>query len=298
MQNRLLQLKNSLTNLLSEYVDKPPEQWMSVFQSHHIQRIREIPFLQPTLLLVVEGDKSITMNNTEWSLQAGDLFCVPADTTLWLSNIPHQLSNNYFGIAVVFSFETLRLFRNNYGTHLNSWDTSTIWNAPAPDSVITALLQWVELSCNDQPIEPQIAQHRQIELLLLLAQAGLAGNLLVNLQASWRQRVSHNLHLDLSRSWKIEDICKILNISESSLRRRLQKEQSSFRELLEEARLTAGLSLLMETPWSIGRVADSVGYQSQSRFGERFKQRFGTTPTELKRTRLADNREMLKVNGE
>ncbi|MFV2058954.1 MAG: helix-turn-helix transcriptional regulator, partial [Thiohalomonadales bacterium] len=81
--------------------------------------------------------------------------------------------------------------------------------------------------------------------------------------------------------------CSRLGVSESSLRRKLQSEQTGFRELLEEARLSHGLYLLLETVHPIGQVADAVGYQSQSRFGERFKRRFGMTPTELRRTLVA-----------
>ena len=45
------------------------------------------------------------------------------------------------------------------------------------------------------------------------------------------------------------------------------------------------LTLVQESPWSIGRIADAVGYRSQSRFGERFKLRFGMTPSALRLTR-------------
>jgi AraC-like DNA-binding protein len=35
-------------------------------------------------------------------------------------------------------------------------------------------------------------------------------------------------------------------------------------------------------------VAERCGYQSQSRFTDKFKQFFGVTPTELRKTRMRD----------
>ena len=91
--------------------------------------------------------------------------------------------------------------------------------------------------------------------------------------------------LDLGRKWKIADVCRALTVSESALRRNLHGEGTSFSDLLEQARLVAGLALLQETAQPVSQVAAAVGYQSQSRFTERFKQRFGLTPRQLKQSR-------------
>jgi len=89
--------------------------------------------------------------------------------------------------------------------------------------------------------------------------------------------------MDPSKDWRCAEVCKKIGMSETVLRRKLLVEETGFRELLEEMRLMTSLRLVQETKWTILRVADAVGYKSQSRFTERFKLRFGMTPTELRR---------------
>ena len=95
-----------------------------------------------------------------------------------------------------------------------------------------------------------------------------------------------NLELDPAHPWRMDEVGAWLGVSESTLRRHLQEEGHGFRSLLEEVRLMRGLTLVQESPWAIGRIADAVGYRSQSRFSERFKRRFGLTPSSLRQTRV------------
>jgi len=262
---------------------------MGICHCHHPQQLREVPLYQPMIMLVVTGHKEALLNQQRWVLHSGDLFITPPDITLWVNNFPDQQGLPFLGLVFTFSPESVKQFRQLYGTQLlDTWETSPKWQTKAPEEIITALHQWLHWS-HRFSVDPQILQHRQVELLLLLARAGLVGNILLGEHPSWRQRVAQLLNMDIARNWKVQDVCQRLALSESSLRRHLQEEQSSFREILENARLVAGLSLLQETFWPIVQVAEAVGYQSQSRFGERFKFRFGMTPSELRRTRVAEN---------
>ncbi len=54
----------------------------------------------------------------------------------------------------------------------------------------------------------------------------------------------------------------------------------------------------METFKPISGVAGTVAHQPQSRFGERFKRRFGLTPSALRRTRMPVDGETLTANKE
>ena len=67
----------------------------------------------------------------------------------------------------------------------------------------------------------------------------------------------------------------------------LQAEGASVQDIKDQTKLGYGLHLLQTSADSIGAIAELCGYQSQSqsRFSERFKQRFGLTPTELRKTK-------------
>lgn len=49
-----------------------------------------------------------------------------------------------------------------------------------------------------------------------------------------------------------------------------------------DVRMTSALRLLQGTDWPISLIASQVGYESASRFAERFRKRFGFAPTAIR----------------
>jgi len=251
------------------------------------QTIAKMVFSKPALLLVVSGSKEILLPNKRFVAKSGEFLLVPADTEFWIGKYPDEATGIYQGLGFRFDIETIQEFQKSFGQGIENWNLAPQWLAPASEAALEWVAQWLEWS-RKYPASVQIQRHRLVELLLLLAQAGLAGNILVSRNPSWRQRVSQMLSVDPARAWRCEEVCKALGVSESAMRRRLQVEGTNFRELLEEVRLMSGLTMVQETRMTICQVADAVGYQSQSRFTDRFKERFGVTPTVLRRSGQAD----------
>jgi len=297
MSDALRQFRESLRLHNPGKAQNLPLPGLSIYHCHQLQRIRAVPMLQPMLMLVVAGQKEITLDERQFLVGAGELFITPSDQTLLIRNTPDARTQDYRAVALGFTSPVISHFRQIHGPTLKSAHATAQWHAKAPHALVDALHQWYRF-CVAHPPDPALIQHRQVEILLLLAQAGLAGNLLFQSDRSWRQRVSQLITLQPARPWQIAEIGQQLGLSESSLRRRLQEEGCRFREILEEARLAVGLHLLLESFQPIGEVSDAVGYQSQSRFGERFKKRFGLTPSALRRTRMRDSGETLAVSGE
>ncbi len=77
-------------------------------------------------------------------------------------------------------------------------------------------------------------------------------------------------------------------MSESTLRRKLQAEGTIFSDLHIQVRLGFGMHLLQTTSLPVVIISEKCGYQSQSRFTEKFKDRFGLTPLKLRQTQLSD----------
>ena len=285
MSDFICQLKDHLLSNTSNR-DKNLLQCLSIYQCYKPQKLSHVSFTQPTMLIVLKGHKEVNIHDKSLSINNGDLLILPPSTTMWIGNFPDNRDSEYLGMGFRFDKEALDHFRLIYGSSLKDWDTSAKFHAKVPDSIIIALHNLLNWN-NQYQTEAHLTQHRQVEILLLLAQEGLVGNILLGEHPSWKQRIIQLLSTEPARSWVIGDACTQFGVSESSLRRNLRLETSNFRELLEEARLSHGLYLLLETAQPIGRVADASGYQSQSRFGERFKLRFGMTPSELRRTQIA-----------
>jgi AraC-like DNA-binding protein len=240
-------------------------------------------------VLVVSGRKIISLGERRIEIPAGELLLLPGGCTVEVGNHPSHGNQPYLGLAMGFAPECIELYRRSYGAQTPD-DTRPQWKAPAPGDMVFAMAQWVEW-CMHHPIDPTLIRHRQVEMLMLLARAGIAGNLLLDHKAGWHDRVAQLLSLDPARDWSAGEICRRLGIGESTLRRRLNEEGTGFRQLLEESRMVAALALLQETYWPVGQVAEAVGYTSHSRFSERFKRRFGISPAELKKTRESDGKQ-------
>jgi AraC-like DNA-binding protein len=73
------------------------------------------------------------------------------------------------------------------------------------------------------------------------AEAGYAGPLLVERQQDLSAQVRQLVMLSPAQAWSVSRVAKMLFLGESTLRRRLQQESQSFRQIVEEVR--------MATPW-------------------------------------------------
>lgn len=283
-----------IDNLLESLIQRDPvldqdlmQCGLGIQSCYKPQTIAKVIFSKPALLLVVSGVKEILLPNKRYIAKAGEYLIVPADTEFWIGKHPDEATGVYQGLGFRFDIETIQEFQKTFGQGIESWNLAPHWHAPASEASLEWVAQWLEWS-RKYPVSVQIQRHRLVELLLLFAQAGFAGNILVSRSPSWRQRVSQMLSVDPARAWRCQDICKTLGVSESAMRRRLRVEDTNFRELLEEVRLMSGLTMVQETRMTICQVADAVGYQSQSRFTDRFKERFGVTPTALRRSGQTD----------
>ncbi|MDO4248958.1 MAG: helix-turn-helix transcriptional regulator, partial [Neisseria sp.] len=87
---------------------------------------------------------------------------------------------------------------------------------------------------------------------------------------------------DTAFLWTAAEAAARLNFSETTLRRRLAQENTSFRSLLIDVRMMRALTLLQVTEWPVEKIADAVGYESASRFTARFKERFGFVPSAVR----------------
>ncbi len=292
----LVRLRQHILNLLVSESRHIPLSGLGLFHARCAQALRAVPIHQPTVVLILGGHKELVAGERLIHATSGDLLLLPASHELSFANHPAP-NAPYLAVMVSFLPAAVERFSQTYGASLQVWDQPPIWHGQVSEAVLLAFTQWVELACGTS-LSAELLLHRQIELLLLLTQAGLVGNLLLARQSSWRQRVSALLALAPAHPWEAAEVARRLGVGESSLRRHLRGEESGFRGLLEEVRLVAGLGLLQETFWPIARVAAEVGYDSHSRFSERFRRRFGVTPSELRRTRWSDDGEQMSVSGE
>jgi AraC-like DNA-binding protein len=260
------------------------------------QSLTRMCFGVPTIMLTVRGQKHVTMGDSIFKLVPGDMLILPEAVNFDVENIPDTREGRYLGLAIRFDAEILTAFRDLYGAQFDNWDLTPRWHVKGNARITAAIANWVSWVRRFPPDQIQ-TRHRMIEMMLLFADQGIAGNLIFKLHRSWRHRLKQLLLLDPARNWRMTEICRRLGVSESTLRRHLHEENIGFRAILEEVRLEHGMGLIMSSDMLIGQVSLSCGYQSQSRFAERFKMRFSMSPIELRNSRNEVNKGILLSPG-
>ncbi|MGE7955227.1 helix-turn-helix transcriptional regulator [Pseudomonas sp. NPDC089530] len=247
----------------------------SAYMSLKEQRIANAPIVKPLLILVLAGVKQLGKED-EIVCPTGSFLFLSNTPTIDMRNIP---GDEYFAVLIEFEFSDFDQFkspRNNDNSH---------FQGTIDDALAKTLKQFVEWSV----FAPrELWRFRRQELLQLLY---LSGHEAVSSIAG-HPSLSHRLHEIISEQiaddWSVERLAQRLAISESTLRRKLKAEGASIKSLVDRTKLGHGLALVQTTLEPIGRIAEQCGYQSQSRFTDKFKQLFGITPSELRKTRMPD----------
>lgn len=81
----------------------------------------------------------------------------------------------------------------------------------------------------------------------------------------------------------ITAVCDQLAVSERSLRRRLQEEKTSFRELQQSLRRELAEQYLADSALSMDSIAERLGYSEPANFCHAFRNWFGISPGQMRR---------------
>lgn len=247
------------------------------------QAITKMAMSAPMLMFPIIGQKRIIAGRQIYDTQPGEILLLPKGVQCDVANIPEQGKSRFLGASLVFDRQTMELFGTAYSGGLKDWELTPKWKAAGSDEMYSLIADWITHDQN-YPADLIQTRHRLVEILLVLARQGVAGNLLLSHSETLSERIKHHFKTDLSRDWSVQDLTNTLAMSERTLRRRLQIEKTGFRDLLEDARLNQGLEWVISSDMPIGQIAFECGYQSQSRFAERFRLRFSMSPTELRAT--------------
>jgi len=87
-----------------------------------------------------------------------------------------------------------------------------------------------------------------------------------------------NFHLNL------DEVAKHLNVSKSTLSRRLKQKDTSYKIILETLKKQEARNLLLNSEISIEAIALKLGYEDHSNFGRSFKRWFGCSPSIYRQT--------------
>jgi len=266
-----------LIALVKETLLKKVDLPFCVYSSNHVQNILNVPVVKPLLIVVLDGEKNLGQEN-EIVCSAGSFIFLSDSPSINMRNIPKD--KEYFALLIDFEYQDFE------GVHLAKSSNIPFCLGQVTAELEKSLQQFVEWSCFSPKEMWPLRRKEIIQLLYYLGHKDI-------LSMVTTTKVGVKLHAILSakpaEEIAINDICDQLAMSESTLRRKLKAEDTTIQEIKDQVRLGLGLHLLQTTTISIALIAEQCGYLSQSRFTDRFKGRFGITPSQLRKTKLLDD---------
>lgn len=254
---------------------------ISLLIQHSELFIHDVYINKPQLILVQNGSLSVTNQEQHFTLQAGEMLVLNNGQTLSLTH--HLPENGPFSCAIMAWDHQLL---GDAGLHATGFSPPLI--AVESLQVIPHIPAAFKQSFTDthtailwhHGLPAPITRHRMLEQLLWLSQLGVRYSL--RHSESVTQRVRELLVDNLHKSFTAAEVAEQLMMNEVMLRRRLAAEDCVLRNLMIDVRMTQALRLLQCTDLAISHIAHQVGYESGSRFAERFRKRFGFAPTAIR----------------
>ncbi len=240
-------------------------------------RLSRIVNDRPALILVRHGCKILRSEHGEWRVGPGEAIALAAGQTF---DVENRLSPDGLYEACWLVWDAAVL-----GPHAavgGMLDDGAAAHALGrlPRQFGEALERALDAVADGDYVPDAVARQRLGEVLVWLGEHGVRFAPPAN--PGLGARVRTLIGAAPGQPWTSAQAAGMLAMSESSLRRRLALEGSSFGALLIDARMSQALLLLQASERPIQHIAQEVGYDSASRFAIRFRARFGFAPAALR----------------
>jgi AraC-like DNA-binding protein len=239
--------------------------------------------LLPMIIIVRRGHKVIRSAAYRYDLEAGEAIAIAQGQVFDFENIPAS-DGDYEARWLTIAPEAVVAF----GEPEAAQPVAPARLLGRMSTGLSDAFETAVLALQDQGELPDaVVRHRVSELLAWLGAFGAYFSL--PMSDSFAGRIRRLTAGRPSDAWTGADIARRLGVSEATLRRRLQDEGSSLRDILTDMRMTHAMQLLQSSNMPVSLIASNVGFESQSRFAIRFRSRFGFPPTAVrgKRQRMS-----------
>ncbi len=231
----------------------------------------------PSIIYVRQGSKYIETDDSKIRITENQAVIFSPGQILGIKNRPDE---NADYLADVFTFDA-ELVKKCYSSINAQAPANSNFSAIAVNTEMQNAFSKAKQDLIAQEIPDNIIQHRATELLLWLSESGVYFR--IANEPTIHDRVRKLLLSDLARNWRAQEVAQHMAMSEQSLRRHLAEMNTTFKDILTEARLGRALDLLQTTTLPVTEIAYEIGYGSPSSFTERFKSRFEIPPTAIRK---------------
>ncbi|KAF1041718.1 MAG: Urease operon transcriptional activator [Herbaspirillum frisingense] len=249
---------------------------------HSVQSLRQVFIGLASICYVQRGKKRVHWNSRNLFSGPDELLLIAPGTEMNVGNLPK--GGEYLADMVSIPPAVIERFRQRYpGQGAQGKPPASLTTMPHNPDILRAW-RYLQESLHEQAA-PELQSQAAESLLLALSLSGPVGALLQDRSDPMSIRIEQRLHMLPPEQRTLECVADAFHCSVSTLRRRLAREQTGFRRLLDNVQLGQALEQLQTSSLPIAEIAASCGYESASRFSIRFRQHYGLSPSELRQTR-------------
>ena len=245
--------------------------------SSQMHRLHRVKLFSAAICHITQGSKIIIQDDNRLVATPGELIIIPANTSLEIVNQPAQ--GAFRSDLLLLSPDLLTAFKTQY---IQDYPPARLTSLCAPMSDGLSFMWEGLLNAVRHDLPVKLQEHQAMGLLLALHHDGLTGPLLIERSYNLAEQVRQIIMSSPAKPWTAQEIAGYLSLGTSTLRRSLQLESQSYREIIEEVRMSLALAQLQTTSLPIGEIASRCGYLSSSRFTARFRQHYGCLPKNVR----------------
>ncbi|MCG9581892.1 helix-turn-helix transcriptional regulator [Vibrio tubiashii] len=250
---------------------------IATFRAQHSQKLRNVTIHSPSIIQIISGSKRLFQSDGNIALTHSKLLLCSGSSRFSFENLPEKGAF----LSRVFSFHQAPEESQILLSQENSVEQNRPWmeNDKALEQTLDILF-----TLNLSPMSTETQRLWLAPLYQQLAERGALHLLFISHHTSFSEQLTRYLSLSPSKTHPLEEVAAHFAVSRATFIRRLKKEDVRYREVLSDVRLSHALSLMQYQSLSVLQLAYMCGYKSEQRFSQRFRSKFGLTPTEYMRT--------------
>ncbi|EGU0167138.1 TPA: helix-turn-helix transcriptional regulator [Vibrio parahaemolyticus] len=250
---------------------------VTLFRAEQQQKLRNVRIHSPSIIQIIKGSKRLFWKDEAFDILHPNIMLCEANASLNFENLPQQgrFLSRMFSFHCVPSDDMLELSMSNaLGEHVPAVET---------DKALQATLNAL-FSFEQESLSEATQRYWVLGLYQQLAERGLLHRLFTSSNTSFSEKLSRYLSRSPGDDHPLERVAERFAMSRATLIRKLKQEGTQYREVLAEVRLNHALYLMQNGSYNVALLAQLCGYQSEGRFSQRFKGKFGLTPSEYIKT--------------
>ena len=250
---------------------------ITIFRAEQLQKLRNVRIHSPSIIQIITGSKRLFWKESSLDISHSELLLCEASASLSFENLPQkgQFLSRMFSFHCLPTDAMLEL-----SMRVGTGDESP--RLAADNSLHETLNALYAFEKHGMSKETQTFW--VMGLYQQLAERGALHHLFVSSNITFSQKLSRYLSFSPGEEHSLEEAAERFAMSRATMIRKLKQEGTQYREVLAEVRLNHALYLMQNGHYNVAMLAQLCGYQSEGRFSQRFKGKFGLTPSDYIKT--------------